>query len=79
MLLADSPDLPQCDLGAPSTKRRDKALQQLRAHLKIGIVAAEKLLTASSLLGANNKENLANAQYLAEEIKRLQANGNSGH
>ena len=55
MLKADPSLRPEVHLGAPSTKRRERALKRLKLALSIKYLEAEKLLTSSALAHAYGK------------------------
>jgi hypothetical protein len=44
-------------------------------HLRVGVLAAEKLLTASALQSPDGKETLTGALHLGERVRQLQGTG----
>ena len=78
LLLADPSKVPRCELGVPNTKRREWALLNLRNALGIKMLEAERLLTASSLLHPQGRENAIAAHHLGECIRQLLEEDHSG-
>jgi hypothetical protein len=76
MLLANPSKLPICELGCPSTGRREQALKLLQQSLSIKYIEAERLLTASLLLHPQGKQNYINAHHLGKRIMALQEDYN---
>jgi hypothetical protein len=70
MLIEDGSTAPPLELGMPSTKRREAALQRLRRTLGCSYMQAERLLTCSALSHDHGKENYAHALALGKFFKR---------
>jgi len=69
MLRADPSQMPVVELGAPSTKRRERALKRLKNALSINYLEAERLLTSSALAHTYGKQCFMHALAMGKYIR----------
>ena len=69
MLKADPSQMPVLELGVPSTKRRERALQRLKKALSIKYLEAERLLTSSALAHTYGKQCFVHALAMGKYIR----------
>lgn len=69
MLRVDPSQMPVVELGAPSTKRRERALKRLKNALSINHLEAEKLLTSSALAHTYGKQCFVHALAMGKYIR----------
>jgi hypothetical protein len=70
MLRSDPSRMPVVEIGAPSTKRRERALKRLRVTLSISYFEAERLLTSSALAHTYGKQCFVHALAMGKYIRK---------